>query len=403
MSYRDPYAEQYRTNSHDNYHPSQSQPQQYQPYGAGDSGQDNFNPYLTTQPHQTYDQGGATGAVSATAGGYDGYDHGYQGGGGALRDPYAFDDDRRGYHSPEEDDHHDYSGRGIGRQTSRRQAASPPVPGPQRGYSLEQRQRNASPPKLELETKDSAPYGRESVGSGFDRGEFTPRDPKDQSARAIRNYRLDYRGNLWSKGSRGRCIGRFFFCTVLILLFLVISVFLALALWIRPPNILINNVAPASTTGSTVQVQTGGVNINLGVAISVNNPNYFDVNFRTIKAEIFYPIANTPIGGGESNNVVFKSHTLTNWTFPFSIDYQVAKDPGGQIILDLSRKCGLSGTPGQLTVNYKITLGLRILFITINPVVSNSFSFDCPLSPQQIEGLLQSAGVSGLAGFLGDL
>jgi len=216
---------------------------------------------------------------------------------------------------------------------------------------------------------------------------------KDKSARAIRNYRLDHQGNLWTRGSRGRCVGRFLCCTLFIGLFLLLSILLSLALFIRPPNIQMKDVGPASSTGSTVQFQLDGVQINLGVNISVQNPNYFNVNFQKIKAEIFYPIDDTPIGGGISRNVVFESNAQTNWTFPFTIDYKIANDPGGLIIIDLARRCGLVGPATDLDVKYKITLGIRILFITISPSVSNSFTFPCPLPPDQLQGLMQTAGI----------
>jgi len=333
MSYPDPYAEQYR----DSYYQNQ------QHYGSGETGSD-FNPYLSRQPHPTYDQG------DAVAGGYEPYDTGYRD--DSLSDPY-------------------------------RKVAARIQP----SHDNSKQEESAVPTDDVVVTAVPVPFG----------------GTKDKSAHAIRNYRLDHQGNLWTRGSRGRCIGRFFCCTSLIGVFLLLSILLSLALWIRPPNIEIKDVGPASSTGSTVQFQLDGVQINLGVNISVQNPNYFDVNFQRITAEIFYPIDDTPIGGGTSRNVVFKSNALTNWTFPFTVDYKLAKDPGGLIIIDLARKCGLVGPKSDLTVKYKITLGIRILFITINPLVSNSFRFECPLDPNELQGLMQTAGIdlATLAGGLG--
>ncbi|KAG6824556.1 hypothetical protein H0H93_001905, partial [Arthromyces matolae] len=87
----------------------------------------------------------------------------------------------------------------------------------------------------------------------------------------------------------------------------------------------------------------------------VENPNYFDVNFKEIKAEIFYPINNTEVGEGDSKNVVFKANQLTNWTFPFTLDYRTTSDPQGLIVRDIATKCGVLGTKSNINVNYRIT------------------------------------------------
>ncbi|KAL0946645.1 hypothetical protein HGRIS_012839 [Hohenbuehelia grisea] len=234
--------------------------------------------------------------------------------------------------------------------------------------------------------------------STFDMTDFAR--PRERNAAALRRYRMDFQGNLWTKGGRGRCVGRFCCCTLMIAVFLIISIVLALALWIRPPSIVLSDVQPVST-GSTVQLQADGITINLGVNISVSNPNYFAVNFKQIKAEIFYPINNTDIGGGVSNDIVFNSHSQKNFTFPFAINYKMQNDPSNKVLVDLATKCGFpSGVKSDIAVDYKITLGLRILFITVSPTVSNTFRFGCPLEQGQLEQLLKNAGLSlgGLGG-----
>jgi len=212
---------------------------------------------------------------------------------------------------------------------------------------------------------------------------------------ALKNYRYQNQGALWTKGGRGRCFGRFCCCTLLIALFLIISVVLTLLLWVRPPNITIGGVN-APSTGSEIQVTSDGLNINLGVNISVENPNFFGVSFNKIQADIFYPINNTPIGGGNETDITFDSHSQTNFTFPFMIAYQKSLDPNNKILVDIATKCGfIGGTSSPITVDYKITLALKVLFITISPVVSNTLSFACPLSQSDI-----SSVASGLIGGL---
>jgi hypothetical protein len=62
------------------------------------------------------------------------------------------------------------------------------------------------------------------------------------------------------------------------------------------------------------------------------------------------------------------------------------------VISDIAVKCGIGGTKQNLVVNYKISLGIRFLFITISPVISNQFDFACPLSASDIEKFLGGSG-----------
>jgi len=333
MAYQgDPYAGQYGAHQHQ---PQYSQPQYGQPQQYGHYGEPapEFNPYNAgEQPHQTYEQGP-----------YDNYGGGYR------------DDPTPDYQAPQ------------------RQGTQP-------SYA------DAPPPPLAAKSIDET--------SRFDPGEFTPSPKGPKTARNLRQYRLEFQGHLWTKGGRGRCFGRFFCCTFMILIFLVVTILLALVLWLRPPSINFGNPAPM-TSGSTIQPTNDGIIINMGVNISVDNPNYFAVNFKKITAEIFYPINNTPIGNGTANSIVISSNAETNFTFPFSIDYSTSLDPKSLILVDLAEKCGILGTKTNLSVNYKITLGLQILFVTISPSISNSFSFACPLTSSDLTGLLGGAGLGG--------
>jgi len=229
--------------------------------------------------------------------------------------------------------------------------------------------------------------------SAFHHEPYPPVVPKERSTRNLRKYRYDSRGSLWTKGGRGRCICRFCCCTGLITLFLFVSIILSLVLWIRPPNVNFGNVAPSTSTGSAIQLQSDGLTINLGVNISVENPNYFSVDFTKIEADIFYPINNTAIGTGSANNVHIASQSQTNFTFPFDVNYKTSSDPNNKILIDLATKCGILGTKTDISVNYKITLGIKILFATIYPAISNTFTFACPLTESDISGLLSSAGI----------
>ncbi|KAK0210891.1 hypothetical protein DFS33DRAFT_1296162 [Desarmillaria ectypa] len=307
--------------------------------------QPDFNPYSHQQPHATYDEGA-----------YDNYGSGY-------RDEPT-------------------DARGPQRQTTMKSHIST--------GSID------SPTGVRVREADSV--------SGFDHGEFTPKEKVPQT---LKSYRYETQGNLWTRGGRPRCIGRFCCCTLLIAVFLIISIILSLALWIRPPNVTIGDLQTVSSDGSQFKLTNDGVNINLGVNITVDNPNYFSVNLKKVTAELFYPLnsssTGTDIGGGNSSNINFASHSETNFTFPFAIEYTQANDPNSAILVDLLEKCGILGTKTNIDVNYKITLAIRILIVTVSPVISNSFSFACPLDSSSLSDLMGSSGLNltSIAGILG--
>ncbi|KAJ3519797.1 hypothetical protein NMY22_g13036 [Coprinellus aureogranulatus] len=170
---------------------------------------------------------------------------------------------------------------------------------------------------------------------------------------------------------------------------IAIRIVLSLALWIRPPAVTIGDVITHNTTGSLSGAD--GLTINLSVNISVNNPNYFTVDFSRIKAEIFYPINDVPMGGGEAENIEIKSRELTEFTFPFALRYRSSDDPENKVFVDLGSKCGIGGGPrSDITVKYKITVGIRFLVVVVSPVIQNTFRFACP-SGLSVGGLISGS------------
>ncbi|ESK94525.1 epressed protein [Moniliophthora roreri MCA 2997] len=216
--------------------------------------------------------------------------------------------------------------------------------------------------------------------SGFDRGEFPV---KDETPRLSRR---DYQVNLWTQGGRGRCFGRFCCCTLMIALFLFISIVLALALWIRPPSVTIGNAQVRGGTTGADTSQLSNLSIPLQVNISVNNPNYFSVELKKLEAEFTYPQGNIPLGSGRLDNVNLASGRETNFTFPFQIEYKLSDDPNLRALLDIGNKCGItSDQKSNLDVQYKITVGLQIIAATVNPSISNTISFPCPFDQDTID------------------
>jgi len=240
--------------------------------------------------------------------------------------------------------------------------------------------------------QDSSFTGVDGVEKRRTQGSFVE-PPKDTGD--LRLWRHDTHGNLWTKGGRGSCIGRFCCCTILITLFLVISIALALAMWLRPPDISFGSIGPP-TSGSAIEASASELKINLALPISVKNPNFFSASFRSISATAYYPTNDVNVGGGERDNIVFAANSETTFNFPISIDYTQAKDPNSAILTDIASRCGFTGSAKkQIMVKYTITLKINILAITVSPSFSGQAGFDCPLSQAQIQPFLGSVNLGG--------
>lgn len=257
-----------------------------------------------------------------------------------------------------------------------------------RDNPMEQQSKETSNDQQATRTKDA------DERSGFDQGEFT--SAKENNLTSLRDFRKgrEYQVNMWTRGGRGRCFGRFFCCTILIATFLIISIVLSLALWVRPPSVTIGS-ARANSTGNLIS--TGGLSVPLSVNIAVNNPNFFSVELKELKAEFTYPKGNVPLGNGVLNNIVFESNSAKNFTFPFKIDYKFSDDPSLQALLDIADKCGVTGgAKSNLNVRYKITVGLRIIVADVSPSISDDINFACPFGDAEIQKL--RGMIPGLSG-----
>lgn len=243
-------------------------------------------------------------------------------------------------------------------------------------------------------------FGDESFGKLESRNSFTPlMGPRNSiSKKDLKSWRKEMHSEMWTRGSRGRCIGRFCCCTLLIAVLLIVSIVLALALWVRPPQVLFTGVQP-TTSGSTFEATTNNeFKVNLGFGLFVNNPNYFDASFSSIEATITYPLNgnNVNVGGGTADDVTFKSHSQRNFTFPFSFVYDKTADPNETLINDLVNKCGFidPSTKTDLTINYELNLKLKIAFLKVGPSFGGSTNFACPVTAAEIKPFLAGLGIT---------
>ncbi|WWC95829.1 hypothetical protein V866_002696 [Kwoniella sp. B9012] len=192
--------------------------------------------------------------------------------------------------------------------------------------------------------------------------------PPPRSTGILRMWRKDERGKQWSRGGGVRMSLRLCCCCFTIGIILV---------YIRPPSFALNSVNIGS---SPVSLTTNGLTVSFDLSISVANPNWFNADFKEITATAQYPGNNTNTFGGG---------TLYNLNF----------DPNQVILKDLISKCGISGgTKQDITVDYDLYLKLKILGVTVSPTISNSASFECPITASDIQSIIGSDSLSGLIG-----
>ncbi|WVR08008.1 hypothetical protein IAU60_005052 [Kwoniella sp. DSM 27419] len=174
--------------------------------------------------------------------------------------------------------------------------------------------------------------------------------PPPRSTGILRMWRKDERGKQWSRGGGVRMSLRLCCCCFTIGIILIISVLLSIVLYVRPPSFALNSVNIGS---SPVGLTSDGLTVNFDLSISVANPNWFNADFKEITANARYPGNNTnSFGGGTLYNVDFKGYTASTFDFPF----------------------------------------------TLNPTISNSASFECPITEKDIESIVGSGSLSDIIG-----
>lgn len=252
----------------------------------------------------------------------------------------------------------------------------------------------AATPYTSYDVRDEKSFARNSQPGGAGLGDDRPMSqwtipPPPKSTGILRMWRKENRAS-WVKGGGFRTFFRLFSCCFLTFIFLLISVILTILLWVRPPNIDLSSISIPSS--NAVSVTSSGLTFDVNLQIVVDNPNWFSANFQKITAVARYPGNNTnDFGGGDVENIKFKGNARTTFAFPFKLQYSSALDPNHVILTDLISKCSTS-PPSDITIDYTLTLALKIIAVTIKPSISSSATFQCPIDASDLAGLAGSLG-----------
>ncbi|KAI8090442.1 hypothetical protein BDF21DRAFT_411286 [Thamnidium elegans] len=177
---------------------------------------------------------------------------------------------------------------------------------------------------------------------------------------------------------------RYTCCTLFLLLVILLIIVGVLVAIFKIPTVDFNGPTrhPDGLAAFQKSNDSLAFSVNFGLKIGVVNDNLESITFESIRTIAYYHTApKVPVGGGVIHNVNIKSYGISNFTFPFSIEYNPIKDEGYAMLIDIATKCGLLGGESQdLTIDYDLIPTVRIAGIAISPVIHQSSHFPCPIS-----------------------
>ncbi|KAK7462952.1 hypothetical protein VKT23_007533 [Stygiomarasmius scandens] len=219
-------------------------------------------------------------------------------------------------------------------------------------------------------------------------------DSTDEIPGSIREYRRQRSRGLWTKGSRLQCIGRYSCFAQLFTIYIGISIFMAIVLWLKPPSIGVSGIGLDSTR--EVIIDTAGITIPLSIPVSVENPNYISATLNNVDVKVSYPLHNStdvPVGNGTLSSINIKSNSRTNFTFPFDIDISFNVSENLEVVEDLLSRCGNLSNQTDISISMNIKIKLHALGISLSPPSSSTaVGIGCPLNQTNVDDILQGLG-----------
>lgn len=169
-------------------------------------------------------------------------------------------------------------------------------------------------------------------------------------------------------------------CTLLLLFIIFLIIVGVLAAIFKVPTVEFNGPTQHPEGLQSFQRSNDSLafSINLGLKIAVINDNLESFTFESIRTVAYYPTApQVPSGGGELHDVHIIAYGISNFTFPFSLHYDPAKDEGFAMLQDVLNRCS-SGS--DIPITYDVIPTIRIAGIGISLTIHQSTNIPCPLS-----------------------
>lgn len=176
-------------------------------------------------------------------------------------------------------------------------------------------------------------------------------------------------------------------CVIITVIILVAIGLLAYFLWPDMPDVDIGEVKLNSKSNDPVRYTlpsftdgSGGLEIDLGIDVSVNNPNSFDLNISSLDIQVFLSdnsVDKTLIGTGKINDLSFKKKEVTKIEIPITIGYYVDSVLTDPVISYLLTKCA---TQTNINIEYTVGVGIKFIKLFYTPKYTGTNKFKCPLN-----------------------
>ncbi|WFD27850.1 hypothetical protein MNAN1_002856 [Malassezia nana] len=204
--------------------------------------------------------------------------------------------------------------------------------------------------------------------------------------------RNGYRG-IWLPEDRRAFQNQSLFMKILrmILSFLMIGIILTLCVlmllfvFLRPPNIGMQNVLVP--TVDDVKVESGTFQFNTEIKFVISNPNEVSATLKKVHA-VAYDAAeqSIPIGSCTADDQVIAKKANTTLALPCELRYDANENADLSVIKDIATRC--FETKQQLPILLKVHISFQLYSFSVPIDVSPTISIACPVTQQQVEKVL---------------
>ncbi|KOS13831.1 hypothetical protein Malapachy_1731 [Malassezia pachydermatis] len=192
-------------------------------------------------------------------------------------------------------------------------------------------------------------------------------------------------------------IVRIFLFIIVFGILLTICILILLFIFLRPPNIGLDNISPQpenlSINGNTFQ-------FDANISVVVSNPNSVSADIKNISALAYDDsVRTTSIGSCSKVNQKILANDNTTVELPCMINYDLSKDPNLSIIKNVANRC--FNTNEDLKIALQVHLDVQLFSFTVPINVNPTVSMKCPVSKQQVEDIIGKDNIGSLGINLG--
>jgi len=180
-------------------------------------------------------------------------------------------------------------------------------------------------------------------------------------------------------------IFRILVCVLVWGIILTLCILMLLFVFLRPPNIGLDNINVPSS--DDVQIQGSSFQFNTEVFFQISNPNYVSATLKQVHAVAYDATEQSlTIGSCKADDQVIAKRDNTTFALPCRLQYDVAKDRNLRVAQDLATRC--FKTHENLRILLKVHISFHLYSFSVPIDVSPTITMGCPVTEQQVENAL---------------